>query len=257
MNKEQIISWLKEHNIQNYFIYNDLTIDVEGDVNITKMSLENIPVQFHVVNGCFDCINNNLTSLKGCPKYIDGNFYCNNNNKLVNLEGGPETVTKTYECDNNLLVTLQGLAQNIGMDFKCSSNRLTKLEYLPKIIKGNLNINKNNLISLQGCSDVVEQNFDCSKNDFISLKHAPKSIGNCFFCYFNNITSVIGFNSKFFRFLHTGNIIPELKDLYEINDKKEHYINIEYGILAPILNFHKLNEDIPNKISAHKGKFKI
>ena len=256
MNEQEIIEWLKTHNIKNYFIYDDLSVDVEGEVNIADMGLETIPIQFHVVNGSFDCSGNNLASLKGCPKYIDGSFYCNNN-KLVNLEGGPETVTGHYDCSDNLLITLKGLAKSIGTDLTCKSNKLTVLEYLPNEIKGDLHIHKNQLVSLKGCPEVVEKNFDCSYNNLISLEYAPKIIGNYFFCDYNNINSIEGFSSQFSKFCHSGNVINEFSEYYKTNTKGDPSINVNYNIIVPILNFHKLNAKVPNKTHEIKGKNKI
>ncbi len=46
----------------------------------------------------FSCSKNKLTSLVGCPNYVDGNFYCNHN-QLTTLEGYNGDYDKLY-CDN-------------------------------------------------------------------------------------------------------------------------------------------------------------
>jgi hypothetical protein len=57
----------------HYKINDDLTVDVDTDVNISCKYLTNIPIQFGIVIGSFECQSNNLTSLKGCPTKV-GDF---------------------------------------------------------------------------------------------------------------------------------------------------------------------------------------
>jgi len=51
-----------------------------GAVDMSQMSLTEIPVKFGRVDGSFYCNNNNLTTLSNCPDYIEGNIYFHNNN---------------------------------------------------------------------------------------------------------------------------------------------------------------------------------
>ena len=62
----------------------------------------------------FTLTSNDLTSLKGSPKSVDGNFYVEGC-KLKDLEGAPEYV---------------------GGNFSCKGNPLTSLKGMPKVIKG-------------------------------------------------------------------------------------------------------------------------
>ena len=77
--KDEIKNWLDEHKIENYTINADLTIDIGGNVYLHSRNLKKLPYQFGIVNGFFDCINNELTSLEHCPKTVDGHFYCYDN----------------------------------------------------------------------------------------------------------------------------------------------------------------------------------
>ena len=97
-----IENWLKEYNIENYNINYDLTIDVEENIKFLNKNITKFPdyIQFGEVKGNFDCSNNNLISLKGCPKYVDGFFNCSYN-KLTSLEGAPEKVGGYFNCNNN------------------------------------------------------------------------------------------------------------------------------------------------------------
>jgi hypothetical protein len=55
-------------------------VDVDGWVNMSNMKLTEIPVKFGRVEDWFDCSVNKLTTLKNCPTYIGGNFWCQGNN---------------------------------------------------------------------------------------------------------------------------------------------------------------------------------
>ena len=66
-NKQEIEDWLKEMKIKNFEVNDDLTVDVDGYVNISKKKLTEIPVQFNKINGVFNCSDNkDLKSLAIC-----------------------------------------------------------------------------------------------------------------------------------------------------------------------------------------------
>ena len=100
MNKQDIINWLDKYNIKNYTINEDLTVDVDGNVNLYSKGLTEIPVQFNKINGNFGCSDNKLTSLKGFPKEVNGYFWCSVN-KLTTLEYGPEIINGDFCCSYN------------------------------------------------------------------------------------------------------------------------------------------------------------
>jgi hypothetical protein len=87
-----IKKWLNEHNITNYTINDDLTIDIEGSVDLRCYKEEQLPeyIQFRKVTGnfyIFYCPK--LESLEGCPQEVGGSFFCNDCPKLESLEGCP------------------------------------------------------------------------------------------------------------------------------------------------------------------------
>ena len=96
--KEEIEEWLNKMQIKKYTINDDLTVDVDGYVNISRKNLTEIPFQFGKVYGYFDCSVNKLTSLKGCPIYVNGQFWCDMN-KLKNLDNCPEHVSGHFFSD--------------------------------------------------------------------------------------------------------------------------------------------------------------
>jgi len=76
--KIEIKEWLDKMNIENYVINDDLTVDVNGNVNLNNKNLSNIPVLFGRVKGNFRCAGNKLTSLEFVPKECK-NFDCIDN----------------------------------------------------------------------------------------------------------------------------------------------------------------------------------
>jgi len=144
-----IFKEIEKLGIENYTFNDDLTIDVNGNVDLYDKYLSKIPIKFRNVSGFFDCSYNNLTSLEGCPKTIGDYFDCDNN-MLTSLVGGPETVVDYFDCSYNELTSLLGSPKTLGGYFDCSNNNLISLEGSPKMIGGNFYCRNNNLTSLDG-----------------------------------------------------------------------------------------------------------
>jgi len=100
--RAQIANWLDSFGIINYTINDDLTIDVNGSVNLNYKFLTCFPsfIKFNEVSSIFYCSDNQLTSLEGCPRTVGGSFSCRNN-YLTSLEGCPKTVDGNFFCHSN------------------------------------------------------------------------------------------------------------------------------------------------------------
>ena len=146
--KQDIDSICHEYGIKNYTINDDGTIDVNDDVNITSMSLTKLALRFRNVNGGFYCANNRLITLEGAPQSVGGGFSCSNN-RLITLEGAPQSVGGVFYCTNNRLVTLEGAPQSVGRDFYCDRNQLTTLEGAPQSVGGGFYCTNNQLVNLE------------------------------------------------------------------------------------------------------------
>jgi len=134
----------REYRITNYTVNPDRTVDVDGDVDLSDMGLDKLPLKFGYVSGDFYCFNNKLTSLEGSPEEVGGDFYCENN-KLTSLVGAPEEVGGYFDCDDNKLTSLEGAPRKVGRSFDCSYNQLTSLIGAPEEISGNFYCNDNTL----------------------------------------------------------------------------------------------------------------
>jgi len=162
-----------------YKINNDLTVDVDGSVQMNGFDLISIPFQFGKVTGEFDCSSNKLVSLKGCPYYIGGSFDCGGN-LIKNLQYSPKIVDGSFICRNNNISSLQGVSEKIGGGFYCNNNFLVDLEGLDKSnIGSKITVERNKIISLKGCPKKVNGDFNCSYNHLKTLEGAPHEvIGN-------------------------------------------------------------------------------
>ena len=143
MDREGVEVWLKEYDIKDYTINEDLSVDVAGDVDLSAKCLSKIPVKFRNISGTFDCEDNELTNLEGFPINISGNLYCGSN-QLTDLMGCPEVIGGGFYCDNNRLVSLIGCPTSV-VGFDCSDNRLVSLNGCPEVVGGDFYCSYNNL----------------------------------------------------------------------------------------------------------------
>jgi len=75
-------------------------IDYEGNINATAQELTSLRGSPRSVTGNFWCHANHLTSLENCPKEVGRFFYCDDN-QLTSLTYAPHKVGKSFECENN------------------------------------------------------------------------------------------------------------------------------------------------------------
>ena len=98
--EDQIVQLCERYVIQNYLINTDLSIDVNGGVNLGNLKLTSLPLRFSIVGGDFNCSYNHLTTLEGGPIEVRGNFYCHHN-QLTTLDGCTREVGGYFSCYNN------------------------------------------------------------------------------------------------------------------------------------------------------------
>ena len=103
----------------------------EGDIKLTKESLLYFKKYSKIkrVNGNFNCIELNLTSLieLPIPEYVSKDFCCYSNN-LTSLQGAPEYVGGIFSCSYNKLTSLEGAPAYVGgrFDTRFNSTIFTK-----------------------------------------------------------------------------------------------------------------------------------
>ena len=92
----------EKYKIKNYTINPDGSIDVDGGVNLSWYRLTELPLVFNRVTGWFNCDFNQLTTLKGSPRWVGSSFSCYDNH-LTSLEFSPDYVGGWFDCCDNLL----------------------------------------------------------------------------------------------------------------------------------------------------------
>lgn len=122
-------AWLDSMNIKNYTINKDLTVDVDGSINISYKKLNKIPIKFNIINGDFVCSNNKLKNLIGCPNIVKKTFSCNDG-ELTSLEGCPKEVGKIFWIANNKLTSLENCPTSVGGRFWGQLNPLESIKGL-------------------------------------------------------------------------------------------------------------------------------
>lgn len=194
--------------LKNYKINKNLTVDVEG--NVTISNIDRLPFNFGEVNGGFYC--NNIGSLVGLPKIINGNLAINSYIKNIKLEGCTEIVYgdvslnikdmkdlidspkwiggSLYIGSNSKLKSLTGSPKQIGGSFNCSYQNLKNLIGGPEIVGGDYHCNNNSLSNLEGSPKIINGFFNCSNNNLTSLKGAPRLVRKSFNANNNNLRTL-------------------------------------------------------------------
>jgi len=101
---------------------------IRGDVSLGHALLTSLPDLHDVyVTGFFDCSENHLIDLYGCPVRVGSAFYCNKN-KLINLKHSPKYVGGEFDCADNRIhiLDLENGPEFIGENFYCEGNPLPK-----------------------------------------------------------------------------------------------------------------------------------
>ena len=126
-------------NLEEYFtidgtytINENGLIDVNGDVRLIKQ-VDKLPFKFGKVSGNFNCDNNKLTNLEGCPSYVGGDFHCSDN-QLTSLKGCPNHIVGDFHCLDNKLTSLKGCPKEIKGNFSCDETLHDTNEYLRYLI---------------------------------------------------------------------------------------------------------------------------
>ena len=78
---DDVLDIVEEFNLDKSLVKmnHDGSIDYYGNVDLSNMNLDTIPIKFKRVTGTFDVSFNPLSSLKNSPEYVGGNFNCRNN----------------------------------------------------------------------------------------------------------------------------------------------------------------------------------
>ena len=148
---------------------------------------------------------------------IYGNIFIDSN-YIINCEGSIDVDIRTpslpdfiqfgnvigsFSISDGLLTTLRGVPQKVGLYFRCNNNRLQTLKYAPEVVGYDCNGGY--------C------NFNCSNNQLKSLEYSPKLLSGDFYCYKNNLETLIGIQSEI-----NGNLICSDNQLVDLKTAPKH-----------------------------------
>lgn len=138
-------------------------------LKITALAEDSIPNAV----GDFSCAYNDLLSLKGVPKIVDGNFECQSN-LLRSLRYAPKVVGGYFYANHNILKSLKSFPKKVNGDISLSGNYLTNLVGLPSKIYGDLSLSGNPLRTLKGAPTFMPTKMH--KMDFTQTALSQKQV---------------------------------------------------------------------------------
>jgi hypothetical protein len=177
--KVTLEEWLTKHDIRNYTINPDGSLDVKGAVFLDDFRGAHLPIKFNAVSEDFSCSGGMLTTLENCPTTVGGSFWVNHN-QLISLEGFPTRVGGSVSISgNDKLPSLDGInGLTVGGNFHGEGlTALTSLKGISKQIKsisGKLIIVgsiKTNVLGTMMIRDVTQVSTGNSKADNIMNTH--------------------------------------------------------------------------------------
>lgn len=159
--KDSWMRWLMF--MKNVTIHEDGSLSIDNNVSIAGRELKEIPFKFKEIGGFFDCGDNQLETLEGCPEIVKGSFNCSISN-LKDLHGAPKSVGGSFNCSHNSkLNSLEGAPEVINGNFMCNRCSLSTLKGAPKMVRGDFECYGNDLISLEGAPEIVDGFFNAKK----------------------------------------------------------------------------------------------
>lgn len=160
--------------------------DYPGNLKIFNDDIVNghFPFKFGVVGGSFDCnYCEYLSTLQGAPTRVEGNCLVDRNRELTSLKGAPQYVGGNFFCDGTNITSLQGGPKVVKGDYNCQSCNLTSLIGAPKEVGGNFKCSWNiDLKSLQDGPEKVGKDYNCESCHDLACIKGPKYIGENFEC---------------------------------------------------------------------------
>ena len=162
--------------LKNFFnndklkIYRDYNneIIIEGDILIYETEYSEIPVKFHKLIGSLrwhgdtnGFHSGSLKTLKNFPDIVTGDVLIYKNKKLTSLKGCPKRIEGTLQCNDCNISDISDVSEYIGGFFIASNNPISDISVLHEIYVGsninliNTKITEDNIIPLKNDSSVI------------------------------------------------------------------------------------------------------
>ena len=160
---EEVVAWVKK----NYYT-DEIKVNPDGTVRVVLKNLylsnkikgDSLPF---VITECEGSIrmhsNHMLSTLKGCPLHVKGDFDVDHCLKLTSLEHAPRTV------------------DGDATFFKCG---LTSLKWVPSFVGGGLDVASNKITSIDDMTETtILGGWDLKKNQIKSFHNIHKKVTRC------------------------------------------------------------------------------
>lgn len=146
---------------------------VMGDFVVHMCRLQSLANCPKFIRGKIFICGNNLISLEGAPNTA-ADFYCDFN-KLTTLKGAPQTVNGNFSCEHNELSSLISAPTEVRGIFTCRNNQLTSLEGAPRKVEGFFDCSANKLRSFNCGNTMIDGTFYFDAEHLESLDGLPKA----------------------------------------------------------------------------------
>lgn len=135
LDKEEINKLLKYYKVKRYTINEDLSVDVNGNVDLSDNELDCLPIVFNTVSGNFIANRNNLKSFDGFPKKLGGSLSVSNNN-ISSFKNAPEVINGNFSCMNNKIIDFKDFPSEIKGNVLLLNNLIENFEIINSKISG-------------------------------------------------------------------------------------------------------------------------
>jgi hypothetical protein len=191
---DEIVKLCRQYAISDYEILSDGRLDVDGSVDMAGYKFTKLPLIFYRVSNNFYLDDSRITTLKGCPEIVGGNFNISSSHSLTSLEFGPTNVGQ-FDCSNCAITSLQHSPLEARFSINCFNTNITSLKYLGNTTL--LHCGGLSLESLSGINDSVTR-MTCRNASITSLKDLSNNIVDIRLYGCGGVTSLEGISNNIY-----------------------------------------------------------
>lgn len=182
----KIANWLLHHDIQNFTINQDNTVDIKGDLHLIHVRTKKLPIQFGTVSGDIAVDSEMLESTWGLPKTLNGSLYWSGGKAGIDLSFLPEHIGgdahfNWWEAD----FTTSSL-KSVGGSFVIDHSKINTFEGFPNVVGGIVRVqadgDKNfSIKSFKGLPSVVksgELELQCMDRNLNVISDLPIGVSS-------------------------------------------------------------------------------
>lgn len=176
--QERIRKWLDDHEVTNYTINQDNTVDVAGNLILNGLRFKKLPVTFNKVDGNIYLASSLLESLEGLPSVVHGDLHLNAT-KLRTTKGMPSQINGSLDISGSEFPSFVGSGlESVADDLIINKTVISSFEQCPKI-GGDLRLDASTgFASLNGMPSTIGGGLTISGTPRgLDISGMPTSIG--------------------------------------------------------------------------------